>query len=374
MTKIKILFVIGTLGVGGKERQLCELIKAINKDKYQIYLVLKAGSTENIERLKDHVEDFYFIKSGKIQPGILIDIRRVIHSIRPHIIHSWDETFSFLLILLLKLSGSSVPLIDGSLRLAYFKKGTINLYGLTRKSINYLADYLVANSKAGLKEFHAPKNKSSVIYNGFDFNRLRKLEDPSRLIKQLNIQSSFIVGMAARFHEHKDHKTFLDAAIKVLDQNVDITFILLGDGSLLKEMQNRVPNRFKESILFLGNKNDVESYMNICDIGVLTTNSDAHSEGIPNTIMEFMSLSKPVIVTDSGGVQELVHDGVNGFLISPKSSEELTKNIVKLLHDRNMMNIMGKNAKKRIENVFNILGMAESYDSLYKKIFYKNIQ
>lgn len=82
-----------------------------------------------------------------------------------------------------------------------------------------------------------------------------------------------------------------------------------------------VKPEYKDNIKFLSSQENVESIMNICDIGVLAS----FTKGFSNSIMEFMALGKPMIATDGGGTKELVVDGNTGYLIPKKAHEILTK-------------------------------------------------
>ena len=84
-------------------------------------------------------------------------------------------------------------------------------------------------------------------------------------------------------------------------------------------------------IYFLGNQKDVESIVNICDIGVLMTNNLVHQEGVSNSILEYMAFSKPVIASKGGGTSEIVIPEETGFLINPFDVNDLAKKIVYLL-------------------------------------------
>jgi glycosyltransferase involved in cell wall biosynthesis len=101
--------------------------------------------------------------------------------------------------------------------------------------------------------------------------------------------------------------------------------------------------------------------MNMCDIGILAT----YTEGISNSIMEFMALGKPVVATDGGGTKELVIGGETGFLIKPKSVEELVSKIEYLLNNDKIASSMGMKAKERIKQEFSMKKMINSFVDLY---------
>lgn len=132
--------------------------------------------------------------------------------------------------------------------------------------------------------------------------------------------------MVASFSNYKDYRTYIQAANRVLNKVNYITFLCIGSGDD-KTYRELVDPESKKFVKFLGRQENVESIMNICNIGILLT----YTEGISNSIMEFMALGKPVIATDGGGIKELIIDRETGFLIPPKSPMVLAEKIIVLL-------------------------------------------
>ena len=237
-----------------------------------------------------------------------------------------------------------------------------------RSKITYpFCDAVIGNSKAGLAAYEAPENKSFCFYNGFDFNRIKQLEDPQRIKDQYNILPGMVAGMVGGFFDRKDYKTYIEAAIQYLEKQQDLTFLAIGGGPQLQMFKDMVPAAFKDRILFTGMVDNVESLVNIFDIGILST----YTEGISNSIMEYMVLGKPVIATDGGGTKELVIDGETGYLIPQKSPEVLLEKINRLTKSIELRTKFGANGKLRIHKVFNLDRMEKDYYELYKKLLQK---
>ena len=108
----------------------------------------------------------------------------------------------------------------------------------------------------------------------------------------------------------------------------------------------------------------MESFVNAMDICVLST----FTEGISNSILEYMALEKPVVATSGGGTNEIVVDNVTGFLIGPSNPEELAEKLDMLLNDADLRASMGQAGKQRVLNEFSIDKMSGKYIDLYKMI------
>ena len=204
-----------------------------------------------------------------------------------------------------------------------------------------------------------------MIYNGFNFDRIKNIINPFELKKEFNITTKYVIGMVASFTKLKDYSTYIKAANKVLIKNKDVTFLCIGAGND-KPYQELVVPENKNFVKFLGCKENVESIINICDIGVLST----YTEGISNSIVEFMALGKPIIATNGGGTKELVVNNITGYLIPEKSFANLTDKIITLIENPTKILEMGRAGKKRIMEEFTIDKMIKQFLKIYNEINY----
>lgn len=226
---------------------------------------------------------------------------------------------------------------------------------------------IIANTKAGLEAYGAPPSKSGVIYNGFNFNRLKSIKPTEEVRAAFRITTPLVVGMVATFSPYKDYKTYVSAALEVVRKRKDVTFLCVGEGddSAFRAM---VPEEYKGQIRFLGKQIGVESIMNICNVGVLATDVKNHAEGISNALMEFMSLSKPVIATNFGGSKELIVNNETGYLVEAYDSHGLATKVDVLLTDTAKCMAMGAASRKRIEEHFSIDRMISAFYEEYQSL------
>jgi glycosyltransferase involved in cell wall biosynthesis len=112
----------------------------------------------------------------------------------------------------------------------------------------------------------------------------------------------------------------------------------------VKELQ--LENEF----LWLGHRNDISEILSAFDIYV----HPSRMEGLPVAIMEACSQSLPVLGTRVGGIPEIIHHNINGYLISQESTEELAEILIKLIPNKQLQQRMGKESFKIFEERFNI--------------------
>jgi glycosyltransferase involved in cell wall biosynthesis len=360
---MKILFFTENLRAGGKERRIIELLKTLkSQGNIEVELVLAKNLIHYDEIYKlnipIHIIERRFIKKD---PSLFFRFFSIARKFKPDIIHVWGHMVAVYAMPTKILLG--VPLINNEIADA-----TQNAKLLGKKIVFKKSDRIIANTFAGLKAYDAPMEKSTVIYNGFSFDRIKNIDDPVSVRQKFGIVTTYVIGMVASFLEYKDYETYLNAALLMTKSRNDVTFLCIGDGDDSVYRKKVIDEHGEKNILFLGRQSRVESIMNICDIGVLTTNVNYHGEGISNALMEFMALKKPVITTNFGGSVELVEDGETGYLIDAFAPVQLSERINYLLENNQERERIGQNAFQRVKEKFSMDSMLKFFLQEYVNI------
>jgi len=366
MNSKRLLFFIGTLGSGGKERRLIELLAYLKKNtNYEMMVVLR--------RERIHYEKFFELgipyklltkKYKKKDVRLPFKFLKITNEFKPNLIHTWGKMPAFVSLLAVILK--SIPLVNSQITSAPPHLGKWSLNNSINKLNFIFSNVILSNSEAGLQAYKPPLNKSKVIFNGIDKERFKGLLPADQIKKSYFITTKYLVVMVASFSVGKNYSLFLDCAEHILEERDDITFACIGGGENLKKCRKRYYNN--PYILFTGKINNVESLVNASDIGVLLSNKNIHGEGISNSITEYMALGKPVIANDSGGTNEIVMNGENGYLIKNESLEEIAELILELIDDPQKRNRMGKIGHKMIQESFTIDKMGKSFENIYDEI------
>jgi glycosyltransferase involved in cell wall biosynthesis len=365
---LRVLICIESLGIGGKERQAVELIKGLarrplidcaviclERDDFYVHDARSAGlSVEFLPR------------RWRWDPAIFRKLFRFVKRFQPDVIHTNGLMSSFYSLSVARLV--RIPLINRSIRNAFVSGG---FRWTLEKLLLQASGYRVANSYAGLRSRSLSEKgcRNRVIYNGFDFDRLERLASHPNVggtagekaavstVKSAGAVKS--VGMVAEFSRFKDYPTFIQMARNVSARRKDVAFVLVGDGPILDECQKAAEGI--TALRFLGKQKSVERIIATFDIGVLCT----FVEGLSNSIMEYMALARPVVVTDGGGTRELVTDGVTGFLVPPADTEMLAAKIEYLLDHPTVANRMGEAGEARLRGEFSITRMVDETIDMY---------
>jgi glycosyltransferase involved in cell wall biosynthesis len=349
---IHVLYVTDGLAAGGKERQLLELIKNLDKKEFACGVITFNSHQHYSAQAKDRCDRYWELKKRPTRLEPLYSIWKCFREFKPDIVQTWDSLSSFYAYLPCK--AHHIPLIDGSIRDAGIDKGWEYIF---KRFYLKRADYVVSNSHAGLKNYQI---EGQVIYNAIDTSRFL----PNALNDGLNIV------MTANFSEYKDHDTFLKAAVELTKERIVDHVYLLGDGpgrqKYIAWVERNYPS-FSGRIHFPGAVCNVEEYLANCRIGVLCSTA-RFSEGISNSVLEYMAAGLVPVMTDTGAAREIICDGANGFLFPP-GDWQMIVNIVKLVKvDSSKKEIIVEAAKKTIAERFDLKTNILKYTGIYREL------
>ena len=181
------------------------------------------------------------------------------------------------------------------------------------------------------------------------------------------------IAMVGRFTEKKGHMYALEAFKKVIDHGREARLVLVGEGELLSQCINFVDrNGMSEHVEFAGvlSPDDTAAVLAGSDIAltpsVVAANNDR--EGGPLVIKEAGACEVPVIGTYHSGIPETIDDGITGFLVPERDSETLAQRMLDLIDDADLRKRLGKAARKRIEQDFELFKQVEKLESHYDSI------
>ena len=217
-----------------------------------------------------------------------------------------------------------------------------------------------------MKAYNLSGNKCRVIYNGIRLERFTGLPEKESVRMQFNIRTTFAIIMVASFSLNKNYDQFLDIAEYLLPIRNDITFVSVGGplGSITEyEKINKRAGKL-ENVLLCGRIECVEALVNACDVGVLFS----YTEGLSNSIIEYMACGKPVIVSDTGGTKEIVENDQTGFLITDETTEVIADMITDLLDHEGKRKTIGENARLLIQKNFTADRMGNDFSQLYSEV------
>ena len=148
-------------------------------------------------------------------------------------------------------------------------------------------------------------------------------------------------------------------------QYSDINLTIIGDGDYKKDLQDLIKKKNLQDRCFFKGSVDQSEIINEMENSLVLV-LPSLTEGLPRVIIEAMACGLPVIGTKVGGIPELIADNENGFLISPKNSDELEEKIKYFLENKEKAMSMGGLGKKYILENFSTEKYINNYQQMIK--------
>jgi glycosyltransferase involved in cell wall biosynthesis len=291
-------------------------------------------------------------------------LARLVRSTAPHILQTfspYDTAYGFPVGRV-----SRVPVLIASRRSeADQYPGLGRTVGRLTRYLSRWADAIICNSE--LPRRRAPAKLGArhvVIHNGVE--PLRPTRSRAEVRRALGLsEAAPVVGSVGRLVSAKNYPLMLEVALDVLRTHPEATFLLVGGGSLEAELRARVRLLGLERKVWLtGERDDVVDLMGALDLLLLTSNR----EGMPNAVMEAMTVGLPCVVTDAGASTELVVHGETGFVCPMGDRDGLAAAVRRLLDDTTSRDRFGANGRARMASEFSPERMAAATAGLYDRL------
>lgn len=238
---------------------------------------------------------------------------------------------------------------------------------LYRVMNNSLSDRVIAVSHAvehNLLRDGIRPDKLRVIYNGIPPLPSYTSQERAALRQRFDIAPEDIaVGIVARLEPVKNHRLFLEAAELSAQKNPRLMFFIVGEGSLEVSLRQQAET-LSARVVFLGYQSRVSDILCALDMAALTSEKEALSL----SLIEAMAMGKPVISTRSGGPEELIREGENGFLCENNNPEALASLFLKLADRPALRKTMGEAGQKLAAEQFTASHMAEQIEAVYREL------
>jgi glycosyltransferase involved in cell wall biosynthesis len=303
-------------------------------------------------------------RSWRWDLGVIPRLRQVIRQHKVAVVHAYLGLPGFYGALAGKLSGSKVIT---TIRIAGPRR---RISDASERFAFLISDTIISNSKAGadfyFKRFPG-RHKTVVIYNGYNLSDFDRAVAPSRADLGLPERGD-LIGHVANLSCYKDYPTFLKAMAVVFGRRPGSSCIIVGDGNRRTEYEAIAAELdIDDRTMFLGHRRDVLDLVGHFDVCVLASHPD-YSEGLSNSIAEYMGLAKPVVATAVGGNPELVRDGETGLLSPAGEPGPLAEKIITLLENGDLRRSMGREGRKFFEEHLTLERMVQETQQVYDRL------
>ncbi len=299
---IRILHIVGVMDQGGIETLLMNLYRNIDRSVIQFDFLTHS-------RKKGFFDDEIVSLGGKIYSvinpfnakgiflynGMLSDFFKK-HS-KYNIVHSHMNTFSGIILSISKKHGVKTRIAHSHTTIAA-SRIKIPLSKMSRFfGQNSITHYLACSRDAAKWSFGRYADKALIFKNSIDLEKYRFSNDTRKAYRdKLDLKDKFVIGHVGRFNEIKNHRFLIDIHAKLVKKKKDAVLLLVGDGPLLSNMRKKAHELgVADSIIFLGNRDDVEKLLCAMDLFVFPSTN----EGLGIVAIEAQTSGLNCLVSDA---------------------------------------------------------------------------
>ncbi len=359
----KLTYIISTLNKTGSGNILFHIIENLDREKFTPLIIVLSDSDaqNNLEdsflRLKCTIFNLSVHRLNFIQ--LINKLNTTLKEIQPNIVHLHGFRPDFFSLFMYKKNIQilstihNYPFVDYVMKRGFVFGGSMAIVHLIILNMIKNITFVSFTNYKQSKQYLSKKVCSKVIQNGVKSKSIKTSKDFKKLRNHYN---KIYISIGA-FITRKNHALIIETFSKL--KNKDSLLIILGDGPLLKESMKL--SSHLSNIYYPGNVVNPYEYLNICDYYI----SASLSEGLPTSVIESLSMGKPVLLSKIPAHEEILDIDINAGLLYETSDE-----LLKILKDINSYdyNTQAKAAKNIFNNTLNAKKMSTSYQNFYMEL------
>lgn len=377
--KIKVLFRLRSLEMGGVPRVVLDLLRNLPKDKFDLTLMLNLYQGELVSEIPKDI-NLIIIEKGKEQ----MSKNPFIHKIQLGLRRLKLELYNKVPRLLYALKVRDKYDIEVSPGYAEFEM-VLNSPNKSSKKIGWFHTDVSydKNKKRVIKRINLMKKfdwmifgasqtrqiiqdlygvtypKSSVIYNVIKLSEARNKANAF----EVSYENHPVFSSMGRLHSRKGYHTLAKVHRRLLDEGLNHSIIIIGGGNEMENLKKQtIELNIEKSFLLLGSKQNPWPYIKNSDFFILPSQSESY----PLTIGEVMGLHKPIISTNVGGIPEMIENGIDGILVN-YNEDEIFQAMKGFLTNSELVDKITKGTKN-VDNKFDENKIYHQITNLFEKI------
>ena len=361
MSRLRILFVVRKLDVGGMERMAIDLMTHLDPGRYTPLLCTIEDPGELATVItKAGIEIVPLNKKSGIRASCVWSLRELLVKRKVELIHTHNETAHFYGAIANTCRSDRVPLIHTKHgRGEPEHKRSV----LRNRLCSLMSDAVVAVSDDVKQVCHVvervPLRKLKTIVNGVP------LEPYITAAKNRTARDDVVFGHVGRLSEVKNQQLLLRAFSRLVAEFPRARLTVVGDGPLRTELEQLAGHLgIVDKVTFTGYQADIPSLMSGFDCFVMSS----VSEGLPLVVIEAMAAQCPVVGTDVGGMREIVAEGQTGYLVDSGDEDALVRRLLDVARDPDRRRVMGVEGQILAQSTYGLPTMVAEYEALYQSL------
>jgi glycosyltransferase involved in cell wall biosynthesis len=379
MQKANILFCITKLELGGAQKQLLAVIRALDKTTFNVFLFTAKDGLLVEDACR--IEQLTIIRSRFLERPLhpakdllaLLELYRCIKRNKITIVHTHSSKAGIVGRIAARLAKVRVIIhtVHGWSFNAFQPALVRMAYTALERFCGCLTSRIVvcclADKEKGLLCRIGSEDRYVLIRYGIEYELFGKACSDAR--QRFGIKGHGpVIGSVACFKPQKAPLDFIEVARLVHERLPDARFVLAGDGVLRPAVEKMIASSgLGDAVVLLGWQQDIPSLLSLFDVFILTS----LWEGLPITVLEALASSRPVIATDTGGIREVVKEGVNGFLVRPGDPGALGRQLLRVLTDAGLRKDLSGKARASLAGDYQSSRMVRETHDLYAALVYE---
>ena len=383
---MRIIYHHRTLADGAEGIHIAEMVNAFRQLGHEVLLigpgVEKKGAAEKGNKKFKWVKRFFkgpFYELVELAYNVVgySSLIKAIKEFKPDFIYDRYITFNYSAVAAAKKS--KLPIfLEVNAPLAYERDHeqdeTLYLkkiaYSLEKKVCCDASTTIVVSTplKEYLSSIGVPQNQILVLPNGANTAKFFPRERSGSLLKRLSIgDGDVVIGFVGILRPWHGIDILLDAFKAVCEEHSNCKLLLVGDGPIQQEIENRAAKMgLKEKVTITGRiaHDEVGDYIALFDIAV---SPRATFYASPMKIIEYMAQQKPVVAPDMANIRDLICDREDGILFQPENADSLFQCIRELVSNEPLRIERGRRALLTVERRLNWLSNARRILEVYQK-------
>jgi len=236
------------------------------------------------------------------------------------------------------------------------------LYGPLMRRAEKVIFGCQAQQEIWARRYGLLSDRCGVIYNGIDVERFSPDTTTDFSGKSVVREAAdFVIGAIGTLWPNKNHIELIYALSKLKSKVPNARLVIAGEGPERSRLEAEIAERgLERSVVLLGEVEDVRPVLDAMDVFVLPSISETFS----NAALEAMAMRKAVVLSNTGGIPEMVRDGVDGYLYDRGDVQALVEIIVRLAIEPGLRVAIGAKARETVLSRFTFERMVDEYGSL----------
>ncbi|MBZ5515138.1 MAG: glycosyltransferase family 4 protein [Acidobacteriia bacterium] len=372
MRRYTILHTIEGGGPGGAETVLLQLASQVDPGRFRSLALLSSEKWLRQQLVKRGIETALVDSRAWYDFRLPKAMAKLIRQEKVDLIHSHLPDQNFYSCLVGRLTGTkTIVTYHGAPRLSRgnrFRRGVKScVVRHSAAAVVVVSDYLRTLFEAA----GFPAEKIVRIYNGVDVDRFSQPQEGGVRAELGLGANTKLVGMVANLRQSKGYEYFIRAARQITDCIPEARCVAVGelDKTIAGRMRELIRQlNLEERFFLLGFRSDIPQILGDLNVFVLSSTD----EGLSIATIEAMAAGKPVVVTRSGGPEEIVQDGETGFLVPSADPQALATRVCEILRYPGLGAQLGARARSEVERRFTLSKMISEYEALYARCLEAN--